>query len=113
MKNILKNYRRRLLNLSSGNKALLLLRLQKELHLDVESLDFIVGQPAYSIVEKLIAGAKKIILSPVTDSRYEPVAAISKRLRYIKRRTDMILEERGSEELYIGWPFVHGMFTDG
>ncbi|MBR0569524.1 AAA family ATPase [Microvirga sp. STS03] len=113
MKNILKNYRRRLLNLSSGNKALLLLRLQKELHLDVESLDFIVGQPAFSIVEKLISGAKKIVLSPVTDSRYEPVAAISKRLRYIKRRSDMLLEERGSEELYIGWPFVHGMFADG
>ncbi|WP_185196717.1 AAA domain-containing protein [Pontibacter sp. Tf4] len=113
MKNILKNYRRRLLNLSSGNKALLLLRLQKELHLDVESLDFIVGQPAFSIVEKLISGAKKIILSPVTDSRYEPVAAVSKRLRYIKRRTDMLLEERGSEELYIGWPFVHGKFADG
>ncbi|MER2996191.1 AAA domain-containing protein [Pontibacter populi] len=113
MKNILKNYRRRLLNLSSGNKALLLLRLQKELHLDVESLDFIVGSPAFSIVEKLVSGAKKIILSPVADSRYEPVAAVSKRLRYIKRRSDMILEERGSEELYIGWPFVHGMFADG
>ncbi|NDK57594.1 AAA domain-containing protein [Pontibacter fetidus] len=113
MKNILKNYRRRLLNLSSGNKALLLLRLQKELHLDVESLDFIVGQPAFTIVEKLISGAKKIVLSPVADSRYEPVAAVSKRLRYIKRRSDMILEERGSEELYIGWPFVHGTFADG
>ncbi len=113
MKNILKNYRRRLLNLSTGNKALLLLRLQKELHLDVESLDFILGQPAYTIVEKLIAGAKKIALSPVTDSRYELVAALSKRLRYIKRRSDMLQEERGSEELYIGWPFVHGMFSDG
>ncbi|MBC5773972.1 AAA family ATPase [Pontibacter sp. KCTC 32443] len=113
MKNILKNYRRRLLNLSTGNKALLLLRLQKELHLDVESLDFILGASAFSIVEKLISGAKRISLCPVADSRYAPIAPISKRLRYIKRRTDMLLEERGSEELYIGWPFVHGMFADG
>ncbi|MEJ8758092.1 AAA domain-containing protein [Pontibacter sp. H259] len=113
MRNILKNYRRRLLNLSTGNKAVLLLRLQKELHLDVEALDFILGAPAFTVIEKLIAGAKKIVLSPVADSRYEPVAAISKRLRYIKRRTDMILEERGSQELYIGWPFVHGKFVDG
>lgn len=113
MKHILKNYQRRLLNLSSNNRALLLLRLSAELHLDVESLDFILGNPAFDVINKLVAGTRKIPLCPVADSRYAPVAPLSKRLRYIKRRTDMILEERGSQELYLGWPFVHGKFADG
>ncbi len=113
MKNILKNYRRRLLNLGSGNKSLLLLRLSKEMHLDVDSLDFLNSEPAFEIVNKLLAGKKKIVLGPYVDSRYAPVTANSKRLSYIKRKAEMVFEERGSRELYLGWPFVHGKFSDG
>ncbi|MDX5481188.1 MAG: AAA domain-containing protein [Hymenobacteraceae bacterium] len=112
MKSILKSYRHRLLNLSVGNRALLLLRLSREMHLDVEELDFINNKPAFSILEKLIAG-KKAVLAPFADSRYAPVTPVSRRLRYIKRKADMIFEERGSHELYLGWPFVHGKFSDG
>ena len=113
MKHILKNYRRRLLNLGSGNRALVLLRLSGEMHVDVASLDFVNGGPAFAVVEKLLSGKKKVALSPYADSRHAPIAAISRRLRYIKRKADMIFEERGSRELYIGWPFVHGRFSDG
>ncbi|RIJ36881.1 AAA domain-containing protein [Pontibacter oryzae] len=113
MKDILKNYRRRLLNLGSGNRALVLLRLYRELHLDVEVLDFLNGKPAFEVLEKLLSGRKKISLSPYADSRQAPVAAASRRLRFIKRKADMLFEERGSKELYVGWPFVHGKFSDG
>ncbi|WP_266204113.1 AAA domain-containing protein [Pontibacter kalidii] len=113
MKDILKNYRRRLLNLGSGNRALVLLRLYRELHLDVEALDFVNGKPAFEVLEKLLSGKKKIPLSPYADSRHAPVAAVSRRLRFIKRKAEMIFEERGSRELYLGWPFVHGKFSDG
>ncbi|MBF9253269.1 DUF4011 domain-containing protein [Pontibacter sp. 172403-2] len=113
MKHILKNYRRRLLNLGSGNRALVLLRLSGELHLDVESLDFVNSEPAFALINKLLSGKKKIALSPYADSRHASVAAISRRLRYIRRKADMIFEERGSRELYVGWPFVHGKFSDG
>jgi len=113
MKHILKNYRRRLLNLGSSNRALVLLRLSGEMHVDVESLDFVNSEPAFAVIEKLLTGKKKITLSAYADSRYAPVAAISRRLRYIRRKADVIFEERGSRELYIGWPFVHGRFSDG
>ena len=113
MKDILKNYRRRLLNLGSSNRALLLLRLSREMHLDVEALDFLNSQPAFAVVEKLLSGKASISLSPYADSRHAPVAAVSQRLRYIRRKAEMIFEERGSRELYIGWPFVHGKFSDG
>ncbi|MFD2516187.1 AAA domain-containing protein [Pontibacter locisalis] len=113
MKNILKNYRRRLLNLGSGNRALLLLRLSKELHADVEAMDFLGGEPAFAVIDKLLAGRKKISLCPYVDSRHAPVASASRRLRYIQRKAEMIYEERGGHELYVGWPFVHGKFSDG
>ncbi|AKD03253.1 AAA domain-containing protein [Pontibacter korlensis] len=113
MKDILKNYRRRLLNLGSSNRALVLLRLYRELHLDVEALDFVNGKPAFDVLGKLLSGKKKITLSPYADSRHAPVAAVSRRLRFIKRKAEMIFEERGSRELYLGWPFVHGKFSDG
>ncbi|WP_161888950.1 AAA domain-containing protein [Pontibacter russatus] len=113
MKDILKNYRRRLLNIGSSNRALLLLRLSREMHLDVEALDFLNSQPAFAVVEKLLSGKASISLSPYADSRHAPVAAVSQRLRYIRRKAEIIFEERGSRELYIGWPFVHGKFSDG
>ncbi|MCC9165982.1 AAA domain-containing protein [Pontibacter harenae] len=113
MKSILKNYRRRLLNLSSSNRALLLLRLSKEWHLDVEELDFLIHDPAFSIVQQLIAGKRRIPVSPYADSRYAPVAPVSRRLRNIRRKTEMVFEERGTRELYLGWPFVYGKFSDG
>ncbi|WP_299704706.1 AAA domain-containing protein [uncultured Pontibacter sp.] len=112
MKSILKSYRHRLLNLSAGNRALLLLRLSRELHLDVNELDFINNKPAFNILEKVIGG-KKAVLAPYADSRHAPVTPVSQRLRYIMRKTHMIVEERGSQELYLGWPFVHGKFADG
>ncbi|WP_162051729.1 AAA domain-containing protein [Pontibacter pamirensis] len=113
MKNILKNYRRRLLNLGSSNRALLLLRLSREMHLDVEELDFLNSKPAFAVLESLLSGKKRIPISPYADSRHAPVAPVSRRLRYIRRKADMIYEERGSRELYVGWPFVHGKFSDG
>ncbi|GAA4433093.1 hypothetical protein GCM10023188_22130 [Pontibacter saemangeumensis] len=113
MKDILKNYRRRLLNLGSSNRALLLLRLSREMHVDVEALDFLNSQPAFSVIEKLLSGKSRVSLTPYADSRHAPVAPVSQRLRYIRRKAEMIFEERGSRELYIGWPFVHGKFSDG
>ncbi|WP_242926799.1 AAA domain-containing protein [Pontibacter vulgaris] len=113
MKNILKNYRRRLLNLGPGNRALVQLRLSAEMHVDVQEFDFLINSPAFSVIQHLLAGKKRIIISPFADSRFAPVEPVSRRLRNIKRKEEMIFEERGSRELYIGWPFVHGKFSDG
>lgn len=99
--------------MGTGNRALLLLRLSREWHQDVEELDFLNGEPAFSVLEKLISGKQSISLCPYADSRYAPTAPVSRRLRYIKRKADMIFEERGSRELYVGWPFVRGKFSDG
>lgn len=113
MKSILKNYRRRLVNLSTSNRALLLLRLSKELHIDIQDLDFLNGTSAFTTIQQVVAGKNRVVISPYADSQYAPVTPVSKRLRYIRRRADAIVEERGNQELYLAWPFVRGKFADG
>ncbi len=110
---ILKSYLKRLTNLSSRNKSILLLKDSVDQFLDLHQLDFLNNKPSYDIVNQLIAEKKSIFLCEEIDPRYEKVNEISKRLRRIARTEKFIEQERGSEDLYVGYPFVKGKLLDG
>jgi superfamily I DNA and/or RNA helicase len=112
MHSILKSYLKRLTNLSGNNRSLLLLRQSAEQDISLHALDHILKNGSFSIIESLIAG-KEISLCDVHDPRNESVNEISKRLNRILRRDKFIFEERGSCDLYVGWPFVRGKFSEG
>ncbi|QHL88982.1 DUF4011 domain-containing protein [Nibribacter ruber] len=111
--NLLKQYQRRLLNLSGSNRSLVLLRPSVSLHLDVHALDHTHKGPSFEYVEALLAGKEKIALCEVADGRDAALAPLNKQLKTIQRRAHMIWEERGAKELFVGWPFVEGAFPDG
>ena len=113
LQKILKSYQKRLTNLTSRNKSLLLLNLSAEQFLDIHELDFLQNKPSFSIIEQLIAQKNTISLCEIHDPRYERVNEVSKRLRKISRTEKFIEEERGSEDLYVGYPIVKGKFSDG
>ena len=113
MKEILNSYQRRLINLSGNNRALVLRRLSTGLHLDLQAFDFINSQPAFELLRDIIAGKKSASLAPFADPRQTEVASLSRKLKEISRRAALLKEERGSEELFIGWPFVSGKLNDG
>src|SRR5688572_5093871 len=113
MEHILKAYQRRLLNLSANNRALLLRRLSAGLHLDLQDLDFVLGKSAFELLREVISGKKSIPLVPLADSRQAAVAPLSRKLQGIFRQAEMLNEERGAKELFVGWPFVRGKFNDG
>lgn len=113
MKEILKAYQRRLINLSGNNRALVLRRLSAGLHLDLQAFDFVNSQPAFALLRELIAGKKQVALAPFADPRQADIAPLSRKLKAISRRAALLKEERGSEELYVGWPFVSGKLNDG
>jgi len=92
---------------------LLLLRLSKQQDLDLHELDFINNAPSIDLIKQLIAGKLRIFISDLIDSRSGTVNEKSKHLKDLARREQFILEERGAKDLYIGWPFVRGKFTDG
>ncbi|HEX6226507.1 MAG TPA: AAA domain-containing protein, partial [Chryseolinea sp.] len=111
-KNILQTYLRRLTNLSGNNRSLLLLRLHAEQLIDLHKLSFLNGEKSFEIINALIASrAKK--LCQVLDSRMEANNEESRRLKKLQRIDRFIFEERGSNDLHVGWPFVRGKFSDG
>ena len=113
LQKILKSYQKRLTNLTSRNKSLLLLNLSAEQFLDIHELDFLQNKPSFNIVEQLIAQKNTISICEIHDPRYERVNEVSKRLRKISRTEKFIEEERGSEDLYVGYPIIKGKFSDG
>ncbi len=110
---IFQTYLRRLTNLSGNNKSLLLLRLSATQDLDLHRLDYLTNQPSFMLINQLIAGKEGIVLCDVADSRNATVNEVSQHLKRIDRQEKTIWEERGARDLYVGWPFVHGKFSDG
>ena len=112
MESILQLYQRRLTNLTGSNRSLLLRRLKTDHFIDVSAFDYL--QPniqAFALIESLIEG-KAHTLGPVFDARDEHLNRVSKRLKTVGRTAKFISEERGTKDLYIGWPFVEGRFAD-
>ncbi|UXE67536.1 MAG: DUF4011 domain-containing protein [Chryseotalea sp. WA131a] len=111
-KKLLTNYLRKLTNLSGSNRSIYLPKLLADQHIDLQSLSQLNKQPAFKIIESLLGNKSKIVCA-VVDARMEPVNEASKKLKKLQRIDRFIFEERGSTDLHIGWPMVHGKFLDG
>ena len=113
MKKILQSYLKRLTNLSANNRSILLLRLISDQFVDLHDFNFVDNRPAFSIVADLISRKNKIKLCPQMDSRDDDANKASLALKRLNRTERYIFEERGSRDLYVGWPFIRGKFADG
>lgn len=113
MKEILESYLRRLTNLSGSNRSLLLLRLISDQYIDLHDTDFVLNNPSFSVIEGLIAEKKSIALCHAIDSRDKSNNEVASKLKKIQRIDKFIFEERGSKDLYVGWPIIKGKFLDG
>lgn len=113
MQHILQSYLRRLTNLSSNNRSLVLLRLLADQFIDLHDFDFMDLKPSFRIMEEIIAQKASVKLVPNSNSRDAKSNQLATRLRKVKRREQFLFEETGGKDLYVGWPFVHGKFNDG
>ena len=113
MKKILQSYLRRLTNLSAANRSLLLLRLYPRNFLDIHKLDYAEGRPSFEVIRALVERTQDIRIGPRIDPRDEASNKLSEQIRRLQRRDQYIYEERGSRDLYIGWPFVRGKLSGG
>ncbi|MEZ0608862.1 DEAD/DEAH box helicase [Fibrella sp. WM1] len=110
---VLKTYRRRLTNLSSRNRSLLLSSLPADQFVDLHEADFRLNKASFDLIAALIARKANVPVCAITDPRDERSNTLSKRLRRLQRTDAFIEAERGTEDLYVGWPFVRGRFNDG
>jgi len=112
MHKALKIYQKRLTNLSSRNRSLLLLKIVKSQFIDLHRFDYIENKPSFDVIEQLISGKQTYKLCSAIDSRDKDANALSHQLRTISRTDQRIYEEQGAKDLYIGYPFVHGRLLD-
>jgi ABC-type ATPase involved in cell division len=112
MTQTLRTLKRRLVNLSGGNKALCHLRLQKASDLDVHELGFLNGMSADAVLEQVLFGRKSVPLCAVYDSRSAESNTISARLGKIARQAELLRSESGIYNLYIGLWFATGFLQE-
>ena len=112
MQKLLHKFKRRLTNLSTGNRALVLLRLPMRQFIDLKKLEYALEKPAFSLIENLIKGAKDIKIATYPDPRDSKTNDIGNQLKYIQRTDLTLKEERGADDLYIGYPIVKGKMLD-
>ena len=111
-KGILTAFLRRLTNLSGNNRGLLLLRLISDQFVDLHSFSYLDGGKSFEILKALIKGSD-FRLCAVHDSRLEANNVASQKLKMLQRADHLVFEERGTNDLHVGWPFVRGKFSDG
>lgn len=113
MEKILKTYLKRLTNLSSSNKSIVLKKLHSEQFIDLHEADYLLNKPSFEIVAQLLKQKEKIAICDALDPRFEKGNILSKKLRKVARTDQFITEERGTNDLYVGYPFIRGRFSDG
>jgi DNA polymerase IIIc chi subunit len=113
MEKIVKIYRKRLYDLTTGNRSLLFLRLSTTQELDLNALHFLDKYAVFHFIEELLTDKKSIRLASVQEPRVEKVQIVSSTLKKIYRKLGQIYEERGLYECYVGWLFAEGKWKDG
>jgi hypothetical protein len=111
-KNIITSFLRRLTNLSGTNRSLVLLRLLHDQFIDLQSLSFLNGQNAFEIIKALVKNSS-YKLCAVHDSRFEANNVSSQKIKMLQRIDRFVFEEKGTNDLHVGWPFIRGKFNDG
>ncbi|GAB4403697.1 MAG: hypothetical protein OHK0039_03150 [Bacteroidia bacterium] len=112
MRQILHTYKLRLTNLSQANRSLRLGTLGRQREIDLCDLGQIDGATPAELLQRLLAGRDLTLLARL-DPRFEPANLADRRLNAIYRTTQTLLEETGSYDLFVGYPFVEGKFADG
>ncbi len=111
MQQILHAFKLRLTNLSQGNRSLKLGRLSTRRDIDLWDLAHLAGKSAEELLEQVIAGKDVTLISQI-DPRHEQTNLVDRRLNNMYRTVNMFLEESGTYDLYLGYPFVEGKFLD-
>ena len=111
MKEVLQQYLKRLTNLTGNNRSLLLLRLVQDHFIDLHAFDHVMHAPSFDLINQLIA-KKSAQLCPEIDPRDASSNLLSRQLKRLQRIDQFIFHERGSRDLYVGWPFVQGRMQE-
>jgi REase_MTES_1575/AAA domain/Protein of unknown function (DUF4011) len=112
MFSMMHQYKLRLTNLSQANRSLKLQRLSVRKDMDLMDLSFLNQLSATDILNRLIAGQNVPLIKGISP-RNEQTNLTDRRLNMLWNEVDTIYEESGTDDLFLGYPFVEGRFLDG
>lgn len=113
MRNFIKSLQNRLVNVNRNNKSILHSRLQKNTEIDL--VDFLFSgfvQNPHDLLTDLFDGRKSVFLAQDIDARDESSNLLSYRLKKIEHTSKIVFEEKGCLDLYVGWPYIHGVLQN-
>ncbi len=88
-----------------------MLRLISDQFIDIHDFNFARDNPSFKVIESLIAN-KELAVCEEVDPRDPSSNKLSQRLKKLQRVEQFIFEERGAKDLYVGWPYITGKFSN-
>ncbi len=113
MKALLTIFRNRLLDLSASNRSVFLPKTFKGKYSDVMSWDFKSAYAGLEIVKQLTSGKSLVKIADVQHLKGDEIDLVLNEAKRMLRTHQLILEETGSADFYVGWPFVEGVLKNG
>lgn len=110
--NILQSYIEDLHSFDLANNTLLLSENKEDSFLDISTLDIPNQATPFALIEQLITHKPNITISEQLYSEEAMHKSLWDTLNAISRQEQLIKTEKGSEELYIGYPMVRGTLAD-
>jgi len=112
LKALLNIFRNRLLDLSAANRSIFLPKTFKGKYADVMTWDFKSADSGLGIVKQLVSGISTVKIADVKHFKGEELETVLQEAKKILRTHQLILEETGSADFYVGWPFVEGVLKN-
>lgn len=106
-------FKRKLTNLSSSNPYLWIRRLKADVFLDLAEIGKVHGDSGWSILNEVFSGKKSITLCPLANHSQSDENWLSLKLGALLKKQKLTIQERGTNELHMAYPFVLGQWPDG
>ncbi|WP_339925841.1 AAA domain-containing protein [uncultured Cyclobacterium sp.] len=113
LKDVLRVYLNRLVDLSSNNRSIFLPKIIASQMIDLKDFHFLNNHASFFYITELLGRKRNIPLIQVLDSRDQNVNQLSVRLKRLKQQVSFTIEETGEKSLFVGWPFVEGKLLNG
>ncbi|MBR9777137.1 MAG: DUF4011 domain-containing protein, partial [Cytophagales bacterium] len=113
LKDVLRVYLNRLVDLSSNNRSIFLPKIISSQMIDLKDFHFLNNHASFFYISELLGRKRNIPLIQVLDSRDKNVNQLSVRLKRLKQQVNFTIEETGEKSLFVGWPFVEGKLLNG
>lgn len=109
LKDLLNIFRNRLLDLSAANRSVFLPKVYKGKFSDLKTWDYLSAHSSLDIIRSIWAGKSVVKIGDVRHIKTSELDLVLEEAKKLIRTRQLIFDETGSADFYVGWPFVEGV----